>query len=125
MARMNMKKAFNRKMLSKMALYKIGEPTFNEDNDVVEGTVKKSNIFGVIRAGNKFSQFDEGISLHLDEGGNRYSDYWSLYITNKYSISIEDKIGFHGSFYNILQKSDEDEFGFHSYLLEKSERWQP
>ena len=122
---MQMQRAFNKRMLTKLDKYSVTESTYDENNHVVPGLRVHSKIFGVLKAGNKFSQFDEGEALHSEDGGKRYSDYRTLYATNKYSLELGDKIGHGGKFYNILQRSDEEVFGFYSYLLEKSEEWTP
>lgn len=118
---MNMTRAFNARMQAPMTLYTIGAGSRDAQNNWVEGTSTPSQIFGVITAGNKFSQFDEGISLHPEDGGGRYSNYRNLYVKDKYTILKGDKIGFRGAYYNVLQESDEKVFGFASYILEKSE----
>lgn len=125
MASMNMRGAFNNRMLSKMKRYAISDGAYDADNNWVQGSSTVSNIFGVIKAGNKFSQFDEGISKHLDEGGIRNSDYWSLYVIEKFALNMNDKVYFHGRFYNVLQQSDEQEYGFRSYLVERTHEWVP
>ena len=122
---MQMQRAFNARMMSKMVRYSISDGTYDDNNVWVEGRKKKNNIFGVIQAGNKFSQFEEGIARHIEEGGERSTDYWSLYVLERYALNMSDKILFHGNYYNVLQQSDEREFGFRSYLTEKSERWSP
>ena len=122
---MNMSRAFNSRMMTKLSRYFILPGAFNDDNDWIEGTKTKSSLFGVVLAGNKFSQFDEGISLHPEDGGARYSDYRSLYINDKYDLKVDDYIGFQGKYFRVLQQSDESVFGFKSFLLEKSEDWTP
>jgi len=119
-----MQRAFNARMLSKVKHYTIGEGHYNDDNDWVEGTVTSRNVFGVIKAGNKFSQFDEGISIHSDEGGHRTSDYRTLYVIDKYSIDIGDKIRFKDTNFNIIQQSDESVYGFNSFIIEKDKNWE-
>lgn len=122
---MNMRRAFNARMMTEMKAHTVLSGSFDDDNDWVAGSSSSYTIYGVMTTGNKFSQFDEGISRHIEEGGERTTDYWSLYVTEDYPIAMQDKIEFHGAFYNVLQKSDEIEFGFRSYLLERSERWKP
>lgn len=118
---MQMQRAFNAKMLSPMSLSTIAVGSYDADNNWIEGAKITSTVWGVITAGNKFSQFDEGISLHSEDGGARYSNYRNLYIMDRYTVQPEDKISFRGAYYNILQESDEQVYGFSSYILEKSE----
>ena len=120
-----MQRAFNSRMLTKLSRYQVFKGSRNEFNEWVQGRVIKSKVFGVIKAGNKFSQFEEGEAVHTDDGGQRFSDYRTLYVTKKNAVNSGDKIGFKGKFYNVLQLSDEDEYGFWSYILEKSEDWKP
>ena len=120
-----MQRAFNRRMMTKLIKYTVEDSTYDENNQVVLGNTVKSFIYGVFQAGNKFSQFDEGIALHSEDGGARFSDFKSLYLQDKFELDLDDKIEYKGLYYNILQKSDESEFGFSSYLLEKTKGWAP
>jgi hypothetical protein len=120
-----MQRAFNSKFLVKLTRYTVAEGSYDDDNNWVEGYVTKSTIYGRIIAGNKFSQFEEGIARIVEDGGTRFADYRGLYVTNKYSIEPNDKIGYAGKYFNVLQQSDEAPFGFNSYILEKSENWKP
>lgn len=122
---MQMQRAFNKRMLTPMTRYSIEENTYDENNHVVEGRKKSSRIFGVLKAGNKFSQFEEGEALHSEDGGQRFSDYRTLYVTDRFPLDLDDKIGYKGKYYNILQRSDEEVYGFFSYILERSEEWTP
>ena len=122
---MQMRRAFNKRMLSKVDKYSIEESTYDDDNQIVEGRIIKSTMQVINLAGNKFSQFDEGEALQQEDGGQRFSDFRTLYFTSKYSLKLEDKIGFKGKYYNVLQKSDEEVYGFWSFLIEKSEEWTP
>lgn len=122
---MQMQRAFNSKFLVPLTVYAEADGTYNDDNDFVPGATTVTAIRGRVTAGNKFSQFEEGLAAHNEDGGIRTSDYRALYITNKFSISIGDKVDYRGVYYNVLQQSDEDQFGFHSYLLEKTENWSP
>lgn len=117
---MQMQRAFNRKFLSKMKAVISSAGYYDADNIWVEGVPTEKVIWGVIQAGNKFSRFEEGIAMLNTDGGIRYSDYRSLYVTHKYSLEIQDKVEYLGILYNILQESDEVTYGFHSYLLEKA-----
>lgn len=122
---MKMQRAFNSKFLVPLIRYKVAEGTYDADNNWVEGMVTKSTIYGRVVAGNKFSQFEEGIAKIVEDGGTRFADYRGLYVTDKYSISPTDMIGYRGKYFNVLQQSDESPFGFESYILEKSENWKP
>lgn len=122
---MNMHRAFNHRMISPMVRYAISAGAYDADNNWVPGGIVTTTVRGVITAGNKFSQFEEGIALHAEDGGARFSNYRNLYIRNIYTLTKEDKIGFRGTFYNVLQESDEEVFGFYSWILEKSEDWTP
>ncbi len=122
---MQMQRAFNSKMLTRIQHYTVSTGSYDENNDWVEGNAARRNIFGVIKAGNKFSQFEEGEAIHNEVGGIRTSLYRSLYVKDKYRLAIGDKVGVKGVFYNILQTSDESVYGFHSYLIEKSKTWSP
>ena len=117
---MQMQRAFNARMQAKCISYVIAEGFYDEDNIWIKGRYVKNNFYAVIQAGNKFSQFDEGIARHAMEGGNRFSNYRNMYVQDKYpSLKMNDRIEFRDTFYNILQKSDEAVFGFNSYIIEK------
>ncbi|MCS5549909.1 MAG: hypothetical protein NZ811_00125 [Gammaproteobacteria bacterium] len=122
---MQMQRAFNSRMLTKVIRYVIEEGTYDEENIWVEGRVTKKNIYGVIKSGNKFSQFEEGEAVHSEDGGTRFSQYKTLYVTDRFPIYRGDKVGYAGNFYNVLQRSEEAEYGFFSVLLEKSTEWKP
>jgi len=122
---MKMQRAFNSKFLVPLTRYKVNEGSYDADNNWIEGSVSKSTIYGRVVAGNKFSQFEEGIARIVEDGGTRFTDYRCLYVIEKYSVNPEDMIGYQGKYFNILQQSDESPFGFESYLLEKSEDWKP
>ena len=122
---MQMQRAFNSRMVSRITLYSITAGSYDSENNWVPGVKTPETIYGVITAGNKFSQFDEGISLHSEDGGARYSNYRNLYIKDTYTVSLGDKLDFRGAYYNVLQESDERVFGFSSYILEKSEDGTP
>lgn len=122
---MNMSRAFNSRMMTKLTRYFVAEGTYDDNNNWIEGTKTKSTFFGVVLAGNRFSQFDEGISLHPEDGGARFSDYRSLYINDKYTLAKEDYVGFKGKYFRVIQQADESVFGFNSYIIEKSEDWTP
>ena len=117
---MIMHRAFNAKMLTKMTRRQVQEGTYDDNNNWVEGGFVDSRIWGVFKAGNKFSQFEEGEALHPEDGGERHSDYRTLYITDKFTLTMGDKVIFKGATYNVLQRSDETPYGFLSYIVEKS-----
>jgi hypothetical protein len=122
---MQMQRAFNAKFLTLIQHYSVAAGSYDDDNNWVEGGNVLKNVYGVIKAGNKFSQFEEGEAIHNEQGGIRTSLYRSLYVKDKYRLSIGDKVGIKGVYYNILQTSDESVYGFHSYLIEKSKTWRP
>jgi len=118
---MNLRRAFSSRMQTPLTLYVVTAGSYDSNNDYIPGAKTASTIYGVIVAGNKFSQFDEGISLHSMDGGARYSNYRNLYVMDKYKVSVGDKMSFRGAYYNVLQESDEQIFGFSSFILEKSD----
>ena len=121
-----MNRAFNARMQTKMIHYTELAGHYDDNNEWVKGASATSIFFGVILAGNKFSQFDEGIARVATEGGERFSDYRSLYVQDRYPrLGTSDKVYFRGTYYNVLQESDEAIFGFHSYLLEKPKDFKP
>ena len=123
---MNLRRAFNAKMLHKMIRYLRTGGSYDNNNEWVEGTMTTSTFFGVITAGNKFSQFDEGIARRAEEGGERFSDYRTLYVSDRWPVfNTNDKLKFKDTYYSILQKSDEEIFGFQSYIIEKPKNWSP
>lgn len=122
---MQMQGAFHPKFLVKMVRYRHEKGTYDENNHWVEGGLSKKNIWGRIKTGNKFSQFDEGESVRTEDGGTRFSDYRTLYVTDRFPLDRKDIIGFKGKYFNILQRSDESVFGFYKVLLEESEYWTP
>lgn len=122
---MNMKRAFNSKMKSRLTHYSISDGYHDDDNDWIPGKAKAGYVFGVVTSGNKFSQFEEGQAIINTESGIRKSDYKQLWIEDKYGIAIDDKIGTKGKFYNILQHTDETVFGFQGFLIEEAKNWSP
>lgn len=103
----------------------IEEGAYDGENIWVEGRVTKKNIYGVIKSGNKFSQFEEGEAVHSEDGGTRFSQFKTLYVTDRFPIDRGDKVGYAGNFYNVLQRSEESVYGFFSVILEKSTEWKP
>ena len=124
---MQMQRAFNARMLTKLTLYVAPNPAgqYDENNIWVKNSYTQTEIRGVITAGNKFSQFEEGQALRVEDGGQRVSDYRALYITDKYPVKLGDKLKVNGDYFNVLQRSDEVVYGFYSCLLEKSKEWTP
>ena len=120
-----MTRAFDSRMLSKLVVYKLLPGYYDDDNIWIPGQISPSKAYGVVKAGNKFSQLTEGISLHNLDGGSRYSDYRTLYAIKRFKIEIEDKIKYKDLYYNILQKSDEAVYGFNSFIIERVENWEP
>lgn len=122
---MQMQGAFNSRMLTKVIRYVVQEGSYNDGNVWVEGLITKSNIYGVIKSGNKFSQFEEDEALRVEDGGIRSSQYKTLYVTDKFPLEEGNKIGYDGKYYNIIQRSEEATYGFFSVILEKSKEWTP
>lgn len=118
---MQMQRAFNARMQTSMTLHKIAAGAYDSTNNWVPGTSTTSTFSGIVFAGNKFSQFDEGIALHSEDGGARFSNYRKLYVKDNIDIELGDKISYRNTYYNVLQESDERIFGFASFILEKSE----
>lgn len=121
----SMKRAFNARMLTSMTRYRKSQGVYNDDNDWVEGRITRKPFRGVIKSGNKFSELDKGIALKNMDGGSRFSDFISVSVVDEYELSKEDKVGYKGKYYNILQISDESTYGFFSYIAEKSKEWTP
>lgn len=122
---LSMRRAFNSRMYTTITIYVQEDGSYNEYNDWVSGQLTSRLSRGVIQAGNKFSQFEEGMAVINEDGGVRVSDYRSLYIKSEEEIKLGDKIGYNGIYYNVLQQSDESTYGFDSFLLEKSKNWSP
>jgi len=124
---MQMQRAFNARMLTKLSLYVAPSPKgyYDDNNHWVKNSYTLTSIRGVIKAGNKFSQFDEGQAIKVEDGGTRVSDYRTLYVTDRYPVNIGDKLFLNGDYFNVLQRSDEETYGFYSVILEKSEGWTP
>lgn len=121
----NMRRAFNARMLTKIDRYFLADGEFDEFNEWQEGRNTKSTIHGVITSGNRFSQFGRGISLKSTAGGERFSDYKSLYISDRFALELGDMIGYKGKYYNVLQETEEDTYGFRGFLIEKDKDWEP
>ncbi len=108
-----------------MVRYRLDEGSYDENNQWVDGRLRKKNIWGVIKTGNKLSKSEEGEALHAEDGGERFSDYKTLYVTDRFPVLATDKIGFNGRYYNVLQRSNEAVFGFYSVTLERTVEWTP
>lgn len=122
MAAMKQNRAFNFRMMTQMIHYAEGTGYYNDNNDYVKEPMAPSTFWGVSVAGNKFSQFDEGIARKSMTGGERFSNYRSLYVETQWpSMAMGAVVDYKGILFNVLQKSDEVEFGFNSYLLEQPE----
>ena len=122
---MQMQRAFNAKFLTPVTHYSVSEGHFDDDNVWIDGATVPKKIRVRILSGNKFSQFEEGEAVINTEGGVRHSDYREIYVPLRYPVKIGDKIGYKSKYFNILQRSDEDVYGFNSYLIERSENWEP
>jgi hypothetical protein len=122
---MQMQRAFNSRMLTKVTKYTQAIGSFDSFNKWVDGAITPSIIWAVIKSGNRFSKFEEGIALHNEDGGTRYSNYKTLHITDKFTVELGDKVLHKNAYYSILQQSEESVYGFTSYIIEKSENWEP
>ena len=122
---MNMRMAFDSRMLTPITRYYVTAGEFDEFNEWQEGRKEKSTLRAVVLSGNRFSQFDEGTALKATAGGERFSDYRSIHISDRFELLVGDKVGFGGSYFNVLQMSDESVFGYKSFLIEKSKDWSP
>ena len=121
---MSMVRAFNSKMESPCVSYVISAGRYDSTNTWIPGKYQKRTFHAVIQAGNQYSQFDEGIARHDMEGGNRFSNYRNMYVKDQWpELKMDDRVEFRNTFYNILQKSDEAVFGFHSYIIEKDKHF--
>ena len=119
---MSQGRAFNPAFLVSMEVVSQPSGYYNEFNDYIEGGVPISRVVrGVIRNGNRFSQFDESISRSATAAGERFPDYRTLFLRDSIygSLSLDSHIIYKCVTYNILQKSDESHFGFTSYILER------
>lgn len=122
---LNMRRAFNARMMTPITIYTKGDGHYDDNNDWVAGTIESRTAQAVIKSGNKFSQFEEGIAAINEDGGMRYSNYRSIYVKTEVGIKLTDMISYKGVYYNVLQQSDESTYGFDSFLLEKSKNWSP
>ena len=122
---MQMTEAFDADMLTRLTKYTISAGSYDANNDWVEGSQVVSTIFGVIIAGNKFSQLEEGISVDAMPGGERLRDYISMSCIDKYKLDHGDMASYKGKYYRVIQMSDEDTYGYREYLLEKDKNWSP
>ena len=122
---MNMKRAFNAKMKTRLIHYTVAKGSFNDQNDWVEGKAVVSRIWGVMTSGNKFSQFQEGEAILNTESGIRKSNYRQLWVEDRYKLKLGDKLGQRGKYYNLLQHTDEVIFGFQGFLIEEAKNWSP
>lgn len=125
MAGMNLSRAFNAMMLSKLTRYQEKAGSYDDNNVYIDGITTVTTFVGVIKTGNKFSRFTEGIALQAMSGGERYSDYKSLYVTDKNLVFVGDKVGWNSKFYDVIQMSDETPFNFRGFILEELKNWVP
>lgn len=121
---MDLGRAFHPKMLVRLIEESTTSGYYNEDNDYIEGQKSRRMIMGVLLKGNRFSQFDEGIARHSTVGGERFTDYRTLYIRKSTfgSLSLDSHIIYGKMVYNVLQMDDELHFGFSAYILERDSR---
>ena len=118
---MNMGKAFHPLFLVPMKILSTSSGYYDDNNDYIEGSKTLRSIKGVMLKGNRFSQFDEGISRHSTKAGERFSDYRTLYVrASRYGIlTMDDHIVYRCLTYNVIQKGDMEHFGFTGYILER------
>lgn len=122
---MDMSRAFNARMLRPIKLYTVAVGSYDAENVWQDGSEIVISLQARVTVGNKFSQFEEGISMTVEDGGTRSRDYILVYIKEDVAADVDDKIGWNGKYFNILQISDESHFGFKSMLAEKSKTWEP
>jgi len=115
-AKMRMNRAFNARMLTSMNKVEFVGAGYDENNDWQVGREVKSIIKGVMRPARA------GQSIELEGGGVRYSDWYKLHITGRYSLKMSDKIDYKGVRYNILELANQQEYGFQGAILERSEK---
>lgn len=123
---MNMSKAFNSRMETRLVRFVTSPGSYDADNIWVAGTTTQTTFYGVLTVGNKYSQFDEGIGLRSTEGGERNPDWRQLYVKGRWGeFNMGDVIMYKGKYHKIIQKSDEETFNFSSYLVEKLKNYTP
>ena len=122
---MNMRRAFSSKFLTSLTWYVVGKGYYDINNDWIKGTSSETVVRGVMRPMTDLSNMGEGIQLYSEDGGARYGDFMTLYVTANYQIEVGDKLGYKGKYYNILEKGDKDNFGYLSYTMEHSKEWRP
>lgn len=122
---MQMQRAFNPRMLTAMKWYIPSSEAYDENNNWIEGPPTCKKLLGRLTVGNKFSQLEEGTSVAALPGGERTRDYKTLYCSDKYKVEVEHTLGFQGKYYRVLQMSNEDTFGFRSWLIEEYKNWSP
>ncbi len=124
MAGLQMGRAFNSKMLSRVLVHAKTAGAYDEMNDWVEGVPIKFNAFVVVRASKKGGEGGE--TLQSDTSGNRTSDYKQIsFQYPRFQIEVGDKIEYKGKYYNVLNATDHDEYGFKHMVIEKSDNWTP
>ena len=124
---MKMNRAWNSRMLIKQVGHAVATPGYyDDDNYFVESRTESFAFWGVNLVGNKFSQFQEGQAVVPTNGGDRNSNYRTLFIETRWrELELDDKVTYRGKHYNILRKSSEIDYGFFCYLIEESKDWKP
>ena len=122
---MNMRKAFSSRFNSPVTWYNLHKGHYDEYNNWIEGGQDTYEIRAVVREGNRQTQMDDGIGLKPTDGGERYGDYMTMYVLNKYPLQVKDKMKYKDKYYNIIRMSDMDTYGYRSYLMEKTKTWSP
>ncbi len=119
-----MGRAFHPQMLVPLKVISTTSGYYNEDNDYIEGKKSERGIRGVLRNGNRFSQFEESISRSATAAGERFPDYRTLFLRESIfgELLMDDHVIYKCVTYNVLQKGDETHFGFSSYMLERDQQ---
>jgi hypothetical protein len=107
---MDMRKAFNSRMMSPLTLSKNAPGSYDDDNNWVEGGDAEYAISGIIKGVKQ--------SLLAMDGGARYSNYRMLYVKSDANVSVEDKIVSKGTIYYIAEQQNYQEFGYDVFLIE-------
>lgn len=123
---MKQRRAFNARMMTRLSKIVKGTSGYDDNNVWVEAAMTQGTVVGVWTTGNRFTEFDKGISMKPTAGGERFSDFRTLVIsTATQSLDMEDRLEYKGNYYNLIQQTPEDEFGFKAFLAAKLFNWTP